>query len=143
MIEDSEKLKSNTGTQISNLADHLFPVTFAVTALTYLFTRNVTRAYSIMMVDFCCALKLSMPISFLSAMHDASLEGISVKGGKVMEDYTQAKTIVFDKTGTLTKAEPKVKDVIAFGDHEPIEMLRLAACLEEHYPHSIANAVVK
>ncbi|MDX8416707.1 HAD-IC family P-type ATPase [Absicoccus intestinalis] len=143
IIEDSEKLKSNTETRVSHLGDHLVPVTFVATALTYLLTRNITRAYSILMVDFCCALKLSMPISSLTAMHEASVLGISVKGGKVMEDYTQAKTIVFDKTGTLTKAEPKVKEVIGFGGHDPIEMLRLAACLEEHYPHSIANAVVK
>ena len=143
IIEDSEKLKSNTETRVSHLGDHLVPVTFVATALTYLLTRNITRAYSILMVDFCCTLKLSMPISSLTAMHEASVLGISVKGGKVMEDYTQAKTIVFDKTGTLTKAEPKVKEVIGFGGHDPIEMLRLAACLEEHYPHSIANAVVK
>ena len=143
IIEDSEKLKSNTETRVSHLGDHLIPVTFVATALTYLLIRNITRAYSILMVDFCCTLKLSMPISSLTAMHEASVLGISVKGGKVMEDYTQAKTIVFDKTGTLTKAEPKVKEVIGFGGHDPIEMLRLAACLEEHYPHSIANAVVK
>ncbi|MDY3035248.1 MAG: HAD-IC family P-type ATPase [Absicoccus sp.] len=143
IIEDSEKLKSNTETRVSHLGDHLVPVTFVATALTYLLTCNITRAYLILMVDFCCALKLSMPISSLTAMHEASVLGISVKGGKVMEDYTQAKTIVFDKTGTLTKAEPKVKEVIGFGGHDPIEMLRLAACLEEHYPHSIANAVVK
>lgn len=143
IIEDSEKLKSNTETRVSHLGNHLVPVTFVATALTYLLTRNITRAYSILMVDFCCTLKLSMPISSLTAMHEASVLGISVKGGKVMEDYTQAKTIVFDKTGTLTKAEPKVKEVIGFGGHDPIEMLRLAACLEEHYPHSIANAVVK
>ena len=143
IIEDSEKLKSNTETRVSHLGDHLVPVTFVATALTYLLTRNITRAYSILMVDFCCTLTLSMPLSSLTAMHEASVLGISVKGGKVMEDYTQAKTIVFDKTGTLTKAEPKVKEVIGFGGHDPIEMLRLAACLEEHYPHSIANAVVK
>lgn len=143
MIEESEKLKSDTEARASDLADKLVPVTFAAVALTYLFTGDVTRAYSIMMVDFCCALKLAMPVSVLSAMREASNHGISVKGGKFMENLAQASTIIFDKTGTLTKAQPKVKDVISFGGQDKLEMLRLAACLEEHYPHSIANAVVK
>ena len=143
MIEESEKLKSDTEARASDLADKLVPVTFAAVALTYLFTGDVMRAYSIMMVDFCCALKLAMPVSVLSAMREASNHGISVKGGKFMENLAQARTIIFDKTGTLTKAQPKVKDVIPFGGQDKLEMLRLAACLEEHYPHSIANAVVK
>ena len=143
MIEDSEKLKSDTEAKASNLADRLVPLTFALTGLTYLLTRNATKAYSILMVDFCCALKLSMPVSVLSAMREANMNNISVKGGKMMESFANAQTIVFDKTGTLTKASPKVAGVVAFGGNDPKEMLRLAACLEEHYPHSIANAVVK
>lgn len=143
MIEESEKLKSDTEEKASDLADKLVPATFGAVALTYLLTGNVTKAYSIMMVDFCCALKLAMPVSVLSAMREASIHGISVKGGKFMENLAEAETIIFDKTGTLTKAQPSVKDVVPFGNHEPREMLRLAACLEEHYPHSIANAVVR
>ena len=142
MIEESEKLKSDTEARAMDLADKLVPVTFIATALTFLFTRNIVRAYSIMMVDFCCALKLAMPVSVLSAMREAGNLGISVKGGKFMEDFATAQTIIFDKTGTLTRAEPKVKNVVSFGGNDPQEMLRLAACLEEHYPHSIANAVV-
>lgn len=143
MIEESEKLKSETENRASRLADRLVLWTFGATALTYLFTRNMTRAVSILMVDFCCALKLSMPIAVLSAMREAKELSISVKGGKMMEDFAEATTIVFDKTGTLTKATPVVADIITFGGRDKREMLTLAACLEEHYPHSIANAVVK
>lgn len=142
MIEESEKLKSETEARASHLADKLVPYTFGATLLTFLVTRNATKATSILMVDFCCALKLSMPIAVLSAMREAGNHKISVKGGKFMEAVADATTIVFDKTGTLTHANPKVKDVISFGDNDKNEMLRLAACLEEHYPHSIANAVV-
>ncbi len=143
MIEESEKLKSKTEDKASHLADRLVPYTLGATLLTYLITRNATRAASILMVDFCCALKLSMPISVLSAMREAGDYKISVKGGKFLEAVSEAETIVFDKTGTLTHATPKVKEVIAFGENDETEMLKLAACLEEHYPHSIANAVVK
>lgn len=143
MIEESEKLKSETEARASHLADRLVPYTFGATLLTWLITRNATKATSILMVDFCCALKLSMPIAVLSAMREAGDHKISVKGGKFMEAVADATTIVFDKTGTLTHANPKVNDVVTFGDNDKDEMLRLAACLEEHYPHSIANAVVK
>ena len=143
MIEDSQRLRSETEEKATDLADRLVPATFLATALTYLFTRNVTKAYSILMVDYCCALKLSMPISVLSAMREAQQHHISVKGGRFMEDFADAQTIVFDKTGTLTKACPKVREVVPFGGNDPKEMLRLAACLEEHFPHSIANAVVQ
>ena len=143
MIEESEKLKSETEAKASHLADRLVPYTFGATLLTYLLTRNATKATSILMVDFCCALKLSMPIAVLSAMREAGDHKISVKGGKFMEAVAEAETIVFDKTGTLTYASPKVNRVVAFGGNDEDEMLRLAACLEEHYPHSIANAVVK
>lgn len=143
MIEDSEKLKSDSEAKASHLADRLVPYTLGATLLTWLFTRNATKATSILMVDFCCALKLAMPISVLSAMREAGDHSISVKGGKFMEAVAEAKTIVFDKTGTLTHAMPKVAKVITFGNYDEDEMLRLAACLEEHYPHSIANAVVK
>ena len=143
MIETSEKMKSLSEEKASDLADHLVPWTFAAAGLTSLVTRNVTRAYSILMVDFCCALKLSMPVSVLSAMREAQEHKISVKGGRFMENFAAADTIVFDKTGTLTEACPKVRDVVPFGGNDPEEMLRLAACLEEHYPHSIANAVVQ
>ncbi len=143
MIEESEKLKSETEDRASHLADRLVPYTFAATLFTYLFTRNATKAVSILMVDFCCALKLSMPISVLSAMREAGNHNISVKGGKFMEAVADAKTIVFDKTGTLTYASPKVAGIVTFAGTDEKEALRLAACLEEHYPHSIANAVVK
>ncbi|WP_026497240.1 heavy metal translocating P-type ATPase [Butyrivibrio sp. WCD3002] len=143
MIEESEKLKSESEAKAAHLADRLVPYTFGATLLTWLFTRNATKATSILMVDFCCALKLAMPISVLSAMREAGDHKISVKGGKFMEAVAEAKTIVFDKTGTLTHATPKVAKVVTFGDNDEDEMLRLAACLEEHYPHSIANAVVK
>ena len=142
MIEESEKLKSALETRASSIADRLVPYSFAGTFLTYLLTRNVNRAISVLMVDFSCALKLAMPISVLSAMREASSYKITVKGGKYLEAVSQAKTIVFDKTGTLTKANPEVADVVAFGGNDPDEMLRIAACLEEHFPHSMANAVV-
>ncbi len=142
MIEESEKLKSMTEDKASHLADRLVPWTFGATLLTWMVTGNSARASSILMVDFCCALKLSMPIAVLSAMREASSYRISVKGGKYLENYAEASTIVFDKTGTLTNASPKVKEVVPFNGEDPSEMLRLAACLEEHYPHSIANAVV-
>ncbi|SFL11715.1 ATPase, P-type (transporting), HAD superfamily, subfamily IC/heavy metal translocating P-type ATPase [Lachnospiraceae bacterium KH1T2] len=142
MIEESEKLKSNLETRASSLADNLVPYSFAGTILTYLFTRNIERAISVLMVDFSCALKLAMPISVLSAMREASGYKITVKGGKYLEAVAGANTIVFDKTGTLTKANPVVVDVVTFGEKDKYEMLRLAACLEEHFPHSIANAVV-
>ncbi|MGN1023971.1 MAG: heavy metal translocating P-type ATPase [Lachnospiraceae bacterium] len=143
MIEDSQRLRSTTEERATDLADRLVPATFLATGLTYLVTRNVTKAYSILMVDYCCALKLSMPISVLSAMREAQQHHIRVKGGKFMENFAAAKTIVFDKTGTLTKACPKVREVVPFGGQDAREMLRLAACLEEHFPHSIANAVVQ
>lgn len=143
MIEESEKLKSASENKASHLADHLVPYTLLGTGLVYLLTRNIVKALSVLMVDFSCALKLAMPISVLSAMREARGYGISVKGGKFMEAVAEADTIVFDKTGTLTHATPKVADVVAFGGNDRVEMLRLAACLEEHYPHSIANAVVE
>jgi len=144
MIEDSERLKSASEAKAAHLADRLVPYTFGATLLTYLFTRDVTRATSILMVDFCCALKLAMPISVLSAMREAQMHGISVKGGKFLEAVAEAETMVFDKTGTLTKATPKVVGVEVFDKNmDADEALRLAACLEEHYPHSIANAVVR
>ncbi len=143
MIEESEKLKSETEAKASHLADRLVPYTFGATLLTWLLTRDVTKATSILMVDFCCALKLSMPIAVLSAMREAGNHKMSIKGGKFLEAVAEAETIVFDKTGTLTYANPTVCDVITFENRDKDEMLRLAACLEEHYPHSIANAVVK
>lgn len=142
MIEESEKLKSSAEARASRLADRLVPWTFGATLLTWLFTRDVTRATSILMVDFCCALKLSMPIAVLSAMREAGKHHISVKGGKFMEAYAEADTMVFDKTGTLTAATPVLRRVVPFNGTDEKEMLRLAACLEEHYPHSVANAVV-
>ena len=142
MIEESEKLKSETENKASDLADKLVPYTLGGTVLTYALTRNMTKALAVLMVDFSCALKLSMPIAVLSAMRESSLYHISVKGGKFMEAVAQADTIVFDKTGTLTYAAPKVADIITFGGKSKDDMLRLAACLEEHYPHSMANAVV-
>lgn len=143
MIEQSEKLKSMAESQAANLADKLVPYTLAGSALVYLLTRNVTRALSVLMVDFSCALKLSMPLAVLSAMREASRSRITVKGGKYLEAIAQADTFIFDKTGTLTHASPVVAQVIPFGDHDESEMLRLAACLEEHFPHSMANAVVQ
>ena len=143
MIEESEKLKSGTENRALQLADHLVPWCLAGTVATYAFTRNVTRAISILMVDFSCALKLSMPIAVLSAMRESSGYHISVKGGRFMEAVANADTVVFDKTGTLTYATPTVAKVVSFDGYSASEMLRLAACLEEHYPHSMANAVVE
>ncbi len=143
LIEDSEQLKSAASAKAEHLADGLVPYTLMGTALAYLFTRNVTRALSVLMVDFSCALKLSMPVAVLSAIRECQDNHISVKGGKFLEAVAEADTIVFDKTGTLTKAIPKVVDVIPFGENDKKEMLAIAACLEEHYPHSIANAVVR
>ena len=143
MIEESEKLKSETEGKAERLADRLVPYSLGATALTFILTRNITKATSILMVDFCCALKLSMPIAVLSAMKEAGEHSISVKGGKFMENVAEASTIIFDKTGTVTKANPVVRRVIALNGEDENEMLRLAACLEEHYPHSMANAVVK
>ena len=142
MIEESEKMKSAAEDKASHLADKLVPWSLGGTLLTWLLTRNATKALSILMVDFSCALKLAMPISVLSAMRDCSRAGITVKGGRFMEAIAEADTIVFDKTGTLTHSSPRVAQVITFGERDEDEMLRLAACLEEHYPHSIANAVV-
>ena len=142
MIEESEKMKSAAEDKASHLADKLVPWSLGGTMLTWLLTRNATKALSILMVDFSCALKLAMPISVLSAMRDCSRAGITVKGGRFMEAIAEADTIVFDKTGTLTHSSPRVAQVITFGDRDEDEMLRMAACLEEHYPHSIANAVV-
>ncbi len=143
MIEETEKLKSTVESRAEHLADRLVPYTLAGTGLVYLLTRNVTKALSVLMVDFSCALKLSMPISVLSAMREAQSHGITVKGGKFLESMAEADTIVFDKTGTITKAQPVVSDVISFCDEKPDELLRIAACLEEHFPHSMAKAVVR
>ena len=143
MIEDSEKLKSTVEAQASHLADKLVPYTLGGTALTYLLTRNVTKTLAVLMVDFSCALKLAIPISVLSAMRESSGYHISVKGGRFLEAVAKADTIVFDKTGTLTYATPTVARIVPFGGRDESEMLRLAACLEEHYPHSMANAVVE
>ncbi|MDD2959590.1 MAG: heavy metal translocating P-type ATPase [Lachnospiraceae bacterium] len=142
MIEESEKLKSNLEGKAEHLADRLVPYTLAGTVLTYLVTGNVTKALSVLMVDFSCALKLAMPISVLSAIREANLYDLTVKGGKYMEAVADADTIVFDKTGTLTKAKPTVAAIIPFNGENPDEMLRIAACLEEHFPHSMAKAVV-
>lgn len=142
MIEESEKLKSSLESKAEHLADRLVPYTLAGTALTYFLTRNVTKAVSVLMVDFSCALKLAMPISVLSAIREASLYDIIVKGGKYLEAVAQADTIVFDKTGTLTKAQPTVAKVVPFCTETPEELLRIAACIEEHFPHSMAKAVV-
>lgn len=142
MIEESEKLKSNIEGKAAGLADALVPWSLGATALTWLLTRNVTKALSILMVDFSCALKLAMPLAVLSAMREAGNYHITVKGGKFLEAVAEADTIIFDKTGTLTKAKPKVAAVIAFDGRDEREMLRVAACLEEHFPHSMATAVV-
>ena len=143
MIEESEKLKSTAEDKAARLADRLVPYTLGGTALTYLFTRNITKTLAVLMVDFSCALKLAIPITVLSAMRESSGHHISVKGGRFLEAVAKADTIVFDKTGTLTHATPTVAQVVPFGGRKEAEMLRLAACLEEHYPHSIANAVVE
>lgn len=142
MIEESEKLKSALEGKAEHLADKLVPYTLAGTALTYLLTRNITKALSILMVDFSCALKLAMPIAVLSAIREAGVHNITVKGGKFLEAVAEADTIVFDKTGTLTKAKPTVVDVVSFNGEDPDELLRIAACMEEHFPHSMAKAVV-
>lgn len=142
MIEASEKLKSSLEGKAEHLADQLVPYTFAGTGLVYILTRNVTKALSVLMVDFSCAMKLAMPISVLSAIREASKYHLTVKGGKYLEAVAEADTIVFDKTGTLTKAHPTVVDVISFNGDDPDELLRVAACMEEHFPHSMAKAVV-
>lgn len=142
MIEESEKLKSALEGKAEHLADRLVPYSLGGTALTYLLTRNVNKAISVLMVDFSCALKLAMPISVLSAIREASLYHVTVKGGKYLEAVAEADTIVFDKTGTLTKAKPTVVDVVSFNGADADELLRIAACLEEHFPHSMAKAVV-
>ena len=143
MLEESEKLKSSMESRAEHLADRLVPYSFLGTVAAYLITRNPMKAVSILMVDFSCALKLSMPVAVLSAMRECSEHQITVKGGKFLEALAEADTLVFDKTGTLTKAEPKVRQVVTFGGRDRSDMLRLAACLEEHFPHSIANAVVR
>lgn len=143
MIEELEKLKSTAEDKASRMADKLVPYTLGGTALTYLATRNVTKMLAVLMVDFSCALKLAIPIAVLSAMRESSGYHISVKGGRFLEAVAGADTIVFDKTGTLTNAEPTVAQIVPFGGRDENEMLRLAACLEEHYPHSMANAVVE
>ncbi len=142
MIEESEKLKSSLESKAEHLADRLVPYTLLGTGLTWLFTRNTTKALAVLMVDFSCALKLAMPVSVLSAIREASVHNITVKGGKFLEAMAEADTIVFDKTGTLTKAQPTVVDVVSFTDKPTDELLRIAACLEEHFPHSMAKAVV-
>ena len=142
MIEETEKLKSAVESKAEHLADRLVPYTLAGTALTYTITRNVTKALSILMVDFSCALKLAMPISVLAAIREANAHHITVKGGKFMEAVAEADTIVFDKTGTLTKAQPTVVDVVSFNGDSKEDLLRLAACMEEHFPHSVAKAVM-
>lgn len=143
MIEESEKLKSSMEGKAEHLADKLVPYTLAGTVAVYLLTRNITKALSVLMVDFSCALKLAMPISVLSAIREASNHQITVKGGKFLEKVAEAETIVFDKTGTLTKAQPVVVEVVPFVNESPDELLRTAACLEEHFPHSMAKAVVQ
>lgn len=142
MIEESEKLKSSLEGKAEHLADKLVPYTLGGAALTWLLTRNVTKAVAVLMVDFSCALKLAMPITVLAAIREASCKRITVKGGKYLEAMAEADTIVFDKTGTLTKAQPAVVDVVSFNGQDPDDLLRIAACLEEHFPHSMAKAVV-
>ena len=143
MIEESEKLKSTAEDKASRMADRLVPYTLGGTAVTYLLTRDVTKMLAVLMVDFSCALKLAIPVAVLSAMRESSGHHISVKGGRFLEAVAKADTIVFDKTGTLTYATPKVAQIVPFGGHREADILRLAACLEEHYPHSMANAVVE
>lgn len=142
LIEESEQMKSGMEQKAFHMADRLVPISFAGTILTYLLTRNTMKALSFLMVDFSCALKLSIPLAVLSAMEEASKRGITVKGGKYLEQIAAADVVVFDKTGTLTKAEPVFEQIITFEDHDPDDMLMLAACLEEHFPHSMAKAVV-
>lgn len=143
MIEESEKLKSGLESKAEHLADRLVPYTLLGTGITYLLTGNITKAISVLMVDFSCALKLAMPIAVLSAIREASNYHVTVKGGRYLEAMAEADTIVFDKTGTLTKAQPTVKQVVAFNGMSENELLRIAACLEEHFPHSMAKAVVQ
>ena len=143
LIEESEQMKSGMEQKAYRMADRLVPFSFLGAALTFLLTRNVTKALSFIMVDFSCALKLSIPLSVLSAMGEASKRGVTVKGGKFLEQIAAADMIVFDKTGTLTKAEPEFEEIIPFNGHDAEEMLTLAACLEEHFPHSMAKAVVR
>lgn len=143
MIEESEKLKSSLESKAEHLADRLVPYTFLGTGLVWLFTGNVTKTISVLMVDFSCALKLAMPLTVLSAIREGSSHDMTVKGGKYLEAMSEATTIVFDKTGTLTKAQPTVVDVVSFDGQEPGELLKIAACLEEHFPHSMAKAVVR
>ncbi len=142
MIEDTEKLKSESSSRAEHLADKLVPITLGGTLLTYLITRNVTKALSVLMVDFSCALKLAMPIAVLSAMRESGRHNISVKGGKFLEAVSKADTIVFDKTGTLTKAKPRYAGAVLFSERDETEILRIAACIEEHFPHSMARAVM-
>ena len=142
MIEETEKLKSAVESKAEHLADSLVPYTLAGTGLTYLLTRNVTKALSILMVDFSCALKLAMPISVLAAIREANAHKITVKGGKFLEAVAEADTIVFDKPGTLTKEKPTVVDVVSINGESKDDLLRLAACMEEHFPHSMAKAVM-
>ena len=143
LIEESEQMKSGMEQQAYRMADKLVPISFIGAGLTYLLTRNVMKALSFVMVDFSCALKLSIPLAVLSAMQEASKRGITVKGGKFLEQIAQADMIVFDKTGTLTKAEPEFEQIIPFNGHDADEMLKLAACIEEHFPHSMAKAIVR
>lgn len=143
LIEESEQMKSGMEQQAYRMADKLVPISFIGAGLTYLLTRNTLKALSFVMVDFSCALKLSIPLAVLSAMQEASKRGITVKGGKFLEQIAAADMIVFDKTGTLTKAEPEFEEIIAFNGQDPDEMLKLAACLEEHFPHSMAKVVVR
>lgn len=143
MIEESEKLKASLESKAEHLADRLVPYTFLGTGLVWLFTGNVTKTISVLMVDFSCALKLAMPLTVLSAIREGSSHDMTVKGGKYLEAMSEATTIVFDKTGTLTKAQPTVVDVVSFDGQEPGELLKIAACLEEHFPHSMAKAVVR
>ena len=143
LIDQSENLKAGVQSKAEHLADSIVPYSFLGFALTALLTGNMTRAVSVLMVDFSCALKLSMPLAVLSAIREASTYEITVKGGKYLEAMADATTIVFDKTGTLTKAQPTVADVISFNGQPAEELLRIAACLEEHFPHSMAKAVVR
>lgn len=142
MIEDSEKLKSSVEGKAEHLADRLVPYTLLGTGAVWLLTRNITKTLSVLMVDFSCALKLAMPITVLSAIREAGENNITVKGGKFLEAVADADTIVFDKTGTLTKATPTVKEIVAFSEYSENDLLCIAACLEEHFPHSMAKAVV-
>lgn len=143
LIENSEKLKADAHSKAEKLADSIVPYSFIITFLTYLLTRNSTKALSVLMVDFSCAIKLTTPLSIISAMREASDKRIMVKGGKFLEKYAEADTIVFDKTGTLTKANPQVVDIIPTGNYTREEILRMAACIEEHFAHSVAKAIVK